>query len=180
MDHQASANINFLCRARRCLLISLGSPFPEIFFATSHGKGPVYGIGGCLKRIATDRVRTKQSVINYAADFYQAVKGSAINATLISSEEVQQQEVLLRLPELFESTAPIKGALDFNWVELIDGHVSTRRYGSEMEAINRHDDGSGASSVDSDSAQNGIAQAIESQCYAVFWELVTTGLLVVQ
>ena len=140
------------------------------FFATSHGKGPVDGIGGCLKRIATERVKTRQLVINNAADFYQAVKGSAINATLITSEEVQQQEILLRLPALYESAVAIKGILDFHWVGLVDGHVSTRRYSSEIERRNRPDDGSAATYVDNDSIQNSVAQAIEGQWYAVFWE----------
>ena len=74
------------------------------------------------------------------------------------------------MPELFESAVPIKGIIDFHWVGLTDGHVTTRRYSSEMEAVNRPDDGSAATYVDNDSIQNGIAQAIEGQWYTVFWE----------
>ena len=42
----------------------LGLSLSWNFFATSHGKRPVDGIGGCIKRIATERVRIRQSVIS--------------------------------------------------------------------------------------------------------------------
>lgn len=32
------------------------------FSATSHGKGPVDGIGGCIKRTATTKVKLQQAV----------------------------------------------------------------------------------------------------------------------
>eukprot|EP00794_Sanderia_malayensis_P018372 gene18372-20222_t len=127
------------------------------FFATSHGKGPVDDIGGCLKRIATDKVKTRQSAINNSADFYEAVKGSSVSTTLITSEEVQQNEMLLGLPELFANAASIKGILDFHWIELTDGDISTRKYSSGRESVNGHDD-CNAVTASLDSVQNGIAE----------------------
>ena len=98
------------------------------------------------------------------------MKGSAINATLITSEEVKQQEILLRLPTLFESAILIKGILDIHWVGLMDGRVSTRRHSSEMKEENIPDDGGAGTFVGNDSFQTSVAQAIKGQWYAVVWE----------
>ena len=44
------------------------------FFATSHGKGAVDGVGGVLKRRAWNKVKARQVVIRTAAEFTDAVK----------------------------------------------------------------------------------------------------------
>ena len=44
------------------------------FSATSHGKGPVDGTGVCLKRIATDKVKTRQYTINNTVQFLRQLK----------------------------------------------------------------------------------------------------------
>jgi len=55
------------------------------YFATSHGKGPVDGVGGTLKRVATDKVRTRQCTINNMEDFVTAVQHSSIRVTPVSA-----------------------------------------------------------------------------------------------
>lgn len=44
------------------------------FFATSHKKGSVDGVGGTLKRIAVNEIRSRQSIINGMTDFVAAVR----------------------------------------------------------------------------------------------------------
>ena len=48
------------------------------FFATSHGKGAVDGVGGVLKRRAWNKVKARQVVIQNAAEFTDAVKDGGI------------------------------------------------------------------------------------------------------
>ena len=48
------------------------------FFATSHGKGAVDGVGGVLKRRAWNKVKARQVVIRNAAEFTDAVKDVGI------------------------------------------------------------------------------------------------------
>ena len=48
------------------------------FFATSHGKGAVDGVGGVLKRRAWNKVKAIQMVIRNAAEFTDAVKDGGI------------------------------------------------------------------------------------------------------
>ena len=48
------------------------------FFATSHGKGAVDGVGGVLKRTAWNKVKARQVVIRNAAELTDAVKDGGI------------------------------------------------------------------------------------------------------
>ena len=48
------------------------------FFATSHGKGAVDGVGGVLKRRVWNKVKARQVVIQNAAEFTDAVKDGGI------------------------------------------------------------------------------------------------------
>ena len=48
------------------------------FFATSHGKGAVDGVGGVLKRRAWNKVKARQVVIQNAVEFTDAVKDGGI------------------------------------------------------------------------------------------------------
>lgn len=45
-----------------------------VFFATSHGKGAVDGIGGCIKRMVWSKVKTREVTINSAKDFFECAR----------------------------------------------------------------------------------------------------------
>ena len=45
------------------------------YFATSHGKGPVDGIGGNVKRFAEKIVRLRNFIVSNAQEFHDAVLG---------------------------------------------------------------------------------------------------------
>lgn len=47
------------------------------FFATSHGKGAVDGIGGLTKRLVWNEVRSKKKVLNNAQDFFLCAKSKS-------------------------------------------------------------------------------------------------------
>lgn len=53
------------------------------FFATSHGKGAVDGIGAQIKRLAWMQVLSEKTIINSALDFYNAVKEKDIKIKVI-------------------------------------------------------------------------------------------------
>lgn len=102
------------------------------FSATSHGKGPVDGIGGSLKRIATEKVRSRQVTINNAIDFFKAVQGTRIATTLMRSEHVQDRAISLGLAELFADAKAIKGISEQHWFGVGDkGKILTKRHSSE-------------------------------------------------
>ena len=55
------------------------------FFATSHGKGAVDGVGGVLKRRAWKKVKARQVVVRNAAEFTDTVKDGECNIMLLLS-----------------------------------------------------------------------------------------------
>ena len=76
------------------------------FSATSHGKGPVDGVGAAVKRETANKIRTRQLNINNLDDFDKAV--SNLRITKISSKEVLQCAENLKLMEIFESAVAIQ------------------------------------------------------------------------
>ena len=140
-----------------------------------NGKGPVDGIGGCLKRKATDRVKTRQCVINNATDFFKAVnEGSQIVVTLITAEEVQAREKSLGLPDVFANAAQIQGISQYHWVGINHkGELITKRYSTaEVPTDNLIDESSDLESSDCDSTSTQDVTPIATeigQWYAVYW-----------
>ena len=58
------------------------------FSASSHGKGAVDGIGGCLKRLVWRRVKARQCDVTCATEFVSACKDANIDTVLFSPEEI--------------------------------------------------------------------------------------------
>ena len=77
------------------------------FSATSHGKGPVDGVGATLKIIAADKVCRHESIITNLQDFYDAVMHSSVKVNCMPVDEFQVHVENLGLQKLFESVQPI-------------------------------------------------------------------------
>ena len=102
------------------------------FFATSHGKGPVDGVGGTLKRIAAEKVRSRQCIINGMIDFVAAVRDSSITVTPMTADAVKQRERELRLDDVFGEAEAVKGISDFHCFEWQYDDLITKQYCSEV------------------------------------------------
>lgn len=58
------------------------------FFATSHGKGPVDGIGSALKRRVRNLVMRREKTVSNARDFSEAVnKNSKLHVIFMNNED---------------------------------------------------------------------------------------------
>lgn len=79
------------------------------FFATSHGKGAVDGIGGTVKRIVWLKVKERRVIINNAEDFHRcaATATSKIQMLYVSSADVEKNKAYLR--ERWEKVKSIPG-----------------------------------------------------------------------
>lgn len=53
------------------------------FFATSHGKGAIDGVGGTAKRMAWNLVKSRQVHISNASEFVNALNAHASKITFI-------------------------------------------------------------------------------------------------
>jgi hypothetical protein len=59
----------FIMKAMQCLAMKISKVIRWEFFATSHGKGAVDGIGGEVKRIVWDNVRSRRADVKTVEDF---------------------------------------------------------------------------------------------------------------
>ena len=108
------------------------------FSATSHGKGPVDGVGATVKREAWTKVRSRQNVINNLDEFVSAVSGiKNIIVTKIGAETFEQRSEDMKLTEQFEACPAIPGISESHFVELdAEDNIMTRLYTSQPKSIN--------------------------------------------
>ena len=81
------------------------------FFATSHGKGCVDGVGGTIKRHVTDKVIQRKAVIKDAQSFYDCTKEftiQSINTYFIDTKKINDF-VSKNVCMLFENAPELKG-----------------------------------------------------------------------
>lgn len=146
------------------------------FFATSHGKGPVDGVGGTLKRIAANKVRSRQCIINGMTDFVAAVKDSSITVTSMTAEQVVQRERDLLLEDIFKEAKAIKGISDFHCFEWQNEQIITKQYSCEVPRVTPNvittsaQNTSSGGEVGAAEATTGSTVSTEiGHWYAVYW-----------
>jgi len=68
-----------------------------IFFATSHGKGVVDGLGGTVKRSVWRHVRSGQSHVTTPMSFHDVARqcNPSINISFISSATISENQIML-------------------------------------------------------------------------------------
>lgn len=83
------------------------------FFATSHGKGPVDGIGGSVKRHVWTAVKTRKVIVNDAASFVLACNApeSMVEVFEMSAADIAQRNTTLNLDQVFSDAPAIEGIL---------------------------------------------------------------------
>ena len=67
------------------------------FFATSHGKGAVDGVGGVAKRAVWNQVKLRKVIIDSAEDFLNCAKSVVpkVNFMLLTSQDVEENKEML-------------------------------------------------------------------------------------
>ena len=68
-------------------------------------------------RIAADKVRRRESIINNLQDFYNAVMHSSVKVTCMPVDEFQVHVENLGLQKLFESVQPIPDITKYHYIE---------------------------------------------------------------
>lgn len=76
------------------------------FFATAHGKGPVDGVGGTVKRAVWRRILQKQVVVNTAEDFAKVAKEACPNIAIIYVTKEAINQVRVEFEHLWSGNEP--------------------------------------------------------------------------
>ena len=116
------------------------------YFATSHGKGPVDGISGALKRTVWNKVHQRKVIVTNADSSINAAPESNICIVNVSPSDLQNRAEALGLTKVFESAPPVIGILSKHYMQFIDGKV-------KMEIISAKFQGSVTVSVTSKQAE---------------------------
>ena len=96
------------------------------YFATSHGKGCVDGIGGTVKRQVAERVKQIRAIVIDASSFYRATQliQSTTNFYFISVEDIEQFFVA-ELKHIFENAVPVHGISSIHRICVKNGEIDT-------------------------------------------------------
>ncbi|XP_067634704.1 uncharacterized protein [Eurosta solidaginis] len=97
------------------------------YFATSHGKGCVDGIGATIKTIVRKHVRARDIVVNNASDFVQAVHmtPSKIMIEEVTSNQIEMINAELQVVELFSRARPIQNISSAHQIQVRDNKIAT-------------------------------------------------------
>ena len=84
------------------------------FFAASHGKGSVDGIGAVLKRFVWLRVKARQNEVRNAIEFFEVAKETKVECILVSEASIEER--YSELKSQIEAAPIAKGIkLDHYW-----------------------------------------------------------------
>ena len=94
------------------------------FFATSHGKGPVDGIGGAVKRyVWTSVIQRKEIVVNRASSLVEVAGGMPqVSGLDMTTSDIETRNEALKLKVVFADAPAIKGIAGFHYLTIEDGH----------------------------------------------------------
>ena len=97
------------------------------YFATSHGKGAVYGIGGTVKRMVWNAVSTRKvEAVKDACSFASVANklSTSVAVTFVGSKELEATADLLGLKKFFSVAPVIPGIAKFHSLEPLRNGLS--------------------------------------------------------
>lgn len=130
------------------------------FFASSHGKGPVDGLGGSIKRSIRKKVLSRKSVVGNAAEFvgeYRASSGSPVKLILVSVEEIK--DVNSFLEQRWSLISTLKGTQQIHHLTAQGNYGVTHSRVSQGMALSAHCFENNRPTPDLESANPVIASA---------------------
>ena len=93
------------------------------YFATSHGKELVDGIGGALKPNVWNKLCQRKAIVTNVDSFVNAASERNICIVNLSISDLQNRAKALGLTKGFESAAPVIGIFSKHCMHFIDGKV---------------------------------------------------------
>ena len=90
-----------------CSLTLMERPIIWNFFAASHGKGPVDGIGGTAKRVVAKEVMSGKAEVQTSQQFANVAKSKCPNMTIIHVDKVDIVESIAELDKVLEGIRAI-------------------------------------------------------------------------
>ncbi|KAJ8720597.1 hypothetical protein PYW08_006062 [Mythimna loreyi] len=91
------------------------------FFAASHGKGAVDGIGGSVKRSVWIAVKSRKAIVNSALEFYDLARSLSKNIFFVFVAKEEVKEKMAMLDDKWEGLKNIPGIQSKHFFQSVDG-----------------------------------------------------------
>lgn len=107
------------------------------YFATSHGKGCVDGIGATVKNVVRKHIKARQASVNSAADFVNAfnLTPSTISVEQVTDEDFCEINNKLNVAEIFLNTKNIPDIASAHQIQQESGNI--RIFSTSKEGYNQ-------------------------------------------
>ena len=97
------------------------------YSATSHGKGAVDGLGGTIKRMATNEVKNRKAIMKDAQTLVEAVSDKTkIHLILLNETDITSRRAETKVDELWNDVPGVPGTLHVHCVEPHENGIVTR------------------------------------------------------
>lgn len=95
------------------------------FFATSHGKGCVDGIGAVVKNRVRRLVNSRQAIVNCSSDLVEAFNSEDSVIRVLDMTECEATKIRcdLNLDVAFDNAAPIPNIFSCHQLQVIEGEI---------------------------------------------------------
>ena len=98
------------------------------YFATSHGKGPVDGVGAIIKRFVTSKIMTRKVMVQDVQSFVKASEGCDIEVMVKERKAIDDFLEEHQIKSLFESAEKIPDVSLCHTMQLVEGEIKTQKY----------------------------------------------------
>lgn len=89
------------------------------YFATSHGKGPVDGIGGSVKRYVWGKVKNRKNHVNNASTFVAAAQDMLnVEVFEMTTDSIEEKNTSLGLVQIFNHAPLVQGISRYHCAKL--------------------------------------------------------------
>ena len=99
------------------------------YFATSHGKGVVDGIGGTAKRVVNRLVLSRKVEVTDAATFAKALEiaGSSMRVMEMNANDIQEKNETMNLVNTWKTTRAVPGCINIHCISNTTTHTITKK-----------------------------------------------------
>lgn len=96
------------------------------YFATSHGKGCIDGIGATVKHIVRKHIKARDCMVNSASDFIAAFNRteSQIKVEEMTDENIAEENKVLRVSTVYKCAKDVRTIASAHQIQVIDGKIN--------------------------------------------------------
>ncbi len=136
------------------------------FFATSHGKGAVDGVGGTVKRNVWLETLSRQAVVNTLDDFSNVAirKEQKIDVIPVSAKVIEASASEMELDNAFTSSNPVKSIKKMHFVSVLsNGSIKCKEFSSKVE-FQEETDADEMSEISDETDESELEEWYENTC----------------